>query len=120
MDISNPIIQLCIRGTQAEFFGQPQEAAAFYAQAWKDAATDYEFCIAAHYMARFQPSPEEMLRWNQRSLEHAQKSDPALVRDFLPSLYLNLGKSYELMCNPEESQKYYRMAANLGADHLDE
>jgi hypothetical protein len=117
MDINNSIIQLCIQGTQAEFASRPQDAAALYQQAWNAASTDYEYCIAAHYLARFQPSPQETLHWNQTALEHAQKADADQIKDFLPSLYLNMGQSYETVGNQPEAQHYFDLAASLGAIH---
>jgi hypothetical protein len=51
MDLDNPVIQLCVAGTQAEFRGEIEEARAFYQQAWEAAQDDFEACIAAHYVA---------------------------------------------------------------------
>jgi hypothetical protein len=117
MDILNPVIQLCIQGTEAEYASRPQDAAALYRQAWVAAKSDYEFCIAAHYMARFQATPQDTLRWNQLALEHAGKAPPELVNEFLASLYLNMGQSHETLGNREEAKHYFDLAASLGAVH---
>ena len=61
MDLDNPVIQLCTAGTQAEFKGQMEEARTYYQQAWQAAQDDYEACIAAHYLARFQDDPVDKL-----------------------------------------------------------
>jgi hypothetical protein len=42
------------------------------------------------------------------------------VKDFYPSLYLNLGNSYELLGNQAEAQKYFKLAADLGVEHKGE
>ena len=117
MDTSNPVIQLCIAGTQAEFARHIDEARSLYLQAWDLASDDYEACIAAHYVARFQDSPEETLHWNQIALSHADAVGDERVRDFYPSLYLNLGKSHEVLGNQAEAQKYYSLAVELGFIH---
>ena len=52
MDLSNPVIQLIILGTQAEYAKNPQEACNLYQQAWQICSDSYEFCMAAHYIAR--------------------------------------------------------------------
>jgi hypothetical protein len=117
MDLSNPIIQLCMAGTRAEFEHRLTDASVLYQQAWEVRTDDYEACIAAHYVARFQDSAEESLRWNQMALEHADAVKDERVKDFYPSLYLNLGRSYELVGNPSEAQKYYELAAELGVIH---
>ena len=117
--MENPVIKLCIAGTQAEFQGQIQAAAALYMQAWQAATDDYEACIAAHYVARFQQDAAETLRWNQTALLHADAVDDERVKDFYPSLYLNLGRSHTLLGDLVEAQKYYALAAALGVVHQD-
>lgn len=117
MDLSNPVIQLCMAGTRAEFEHRIEDARILYQQAWQARTDDYEACIAAHYVARFQTSAEEALRWNQSALDHANAVNDERVKDFYPSLYLSLGRSYELMGNPSEAQKYYNLAAELGVIH---
>ncbi|MEP7135480.1 MAG: hypothetical protein ABI904_11165 [Chloroflexota bacterium] len=117
MDLSNPVIQLCMDGSRAEFEHRLEDARALYQQAWDARTDDYEACIAAHYVARFQDSVKESLRWNQIALEHANAVDDERVKDFYPSLYLNLGRSYELTGNQSEAQRYYELAAELGVVH---
>ncbi|MBI5296892.1 MAG: hypothetical protein HY869_15535 [Chloroflexi bacterium] len=117
MDITNPIIQLCIEGTRAEFEGRREDARVLYRQAWDSARDDYEACIAAHYVARFQDSPERTLHWNQIALQRADACDPDLVREFYPSLYLNMGQSHEALGDQTEAKRYYDLAAALGVTH---
>jgi len=114
IDTNNLVIKHCIRGTQAEFQGRTDEARESYRQAWDMSTNDYEACIAAHYMARLQESDEETLRWNQEALVRAESVQDESVREFYPSLYLNLGRSHELMGNQEEAEKYFDLAAKLG------
>ena len=117
MDINNPVVQLCIQGTQAEFAGRREDAWAFYQRAWEAARDDFEACVAAHYVARGQTSPAEILRWNLEALKRADAVGGDQVRDFYPSLYLNMGHSYELVGNQIEAQRYYDLAAGLGFTH---
>lgn len=124
MDVHNPVIQLCMRGTQAEFRGEIPTARALYQQAWEMAKNDYEACIAAHYLARHQESPEEVLRWNEEALRRAnadRHSDfgDTRVGEFYPSLYLNMGQSHEKLGNQAEAQRYYDLAAALGFPHIE-
>jgi tetratricopeptide (TPR) repeat protein len=117
MDLDNPVIQLCIQGTQAEFQGQPENARSFYRKAWDVAHDDYEACIAAHYMARHQEDPQERLHWNQVALERARSVTDGSVQEFYPSLYLNMGQSHELLGNLIDAKRYYLLAAELGVIH---
>lgn len=71
MDLKNPVIQLCIQGARAEFEHRPEDAQTLYQQAWDVHTDDYEACIAAHYLARFQDTAENAFRWNLIALQHA-------------------------------------------------
>jgi Flp pilus assembly protein TadD len=51
-------------------------------------------------------------------LEKAEAVGDERVQDFYPSLYLNLGHSYELVGDQAEAQRYFELAAKLGVDHL--
>jgi len=117
MEIDNPVIKLCIDGTQAEFQHKFEEAKAFYEQAWQIQSNDYEACIAAHYMARFQEDPVIEFGWNQKAIEHALSCELDRVSPFLPSLYLNLGKSYEKLGDLASAHKYYDQASQSGLAH---
>lgn len=117
VNTSSPAIQLCIQGTQAEFQGRLADAKILYKQAWRLAKDNLERCIAAHYVARFQATAEARLRWNQEALDLANAVEYEQVKDFFPSLYLNLGQSFEQLANQVEAERYYALAAALGAPH---
>jgi hypothetical protein len=117
MNLTNPVIQFCMAGTRAEFEHRLEDAHVFYQQAWEARTDDYDACIAAHYVARFQDSAQESLRWNQIALDHANAVSDERVKDFYPSLYLSLGRSHELVGNQVEAQRYYELAAELGVIH---
>ena len=120
MDPNNPVIKLCIEGTQAEFRGEIDLAHSCYQKAWESAQDDYEACIAAHYVARHQDDPQQRLHWNQVALDKASAVTDGRVEEFYPSLYLNMGQSYELLGKGEEAKRYYDLAAELGVHHQDE
>jgi len=117
VDVNSLTIKLCIEGTKAEFQGQTENARILYQRAWETAQGDYEACIAAHYVARFQESADEILRWNQKALDYADAAKDDRVKAFYPSLYLNMGRSYELLGNLTEAQRYFNLAADLGLTH---
>jgi hypothetical protein len=120
MDLNNQVVQLCIQGTQAEFQGRQPDAQTLYHLAWETAKDDYEKCIAAHYVARLGRTPEESFKWDQEALNRANAANPILVKEFYPSLYLSMGRSYERLGNLVEAQRYYDLAASLGAMHQPE
>lgn len=120
MDTNNPVIALCVAGSRAELEGRRADAYALYARAWEAATDDYEACVAAHYVARGATSPQEILRWNREALERAEAVDDERVQAFYPSLYLNMGRSYELLGEQAEAERFYALAAALGAVHQPE
>ena len=113
------VLHLCVLGTQAEYAGRAQEAAEFYQKAWRVAQDDYEACLAAHYVARIQDNPELALHWNEIALARAESSRDERVVPFYPSLYVNLGRSYELLGHMQQAEEFYRRASQLGLDHDD-
>lgn len=117
MNVDNPVVQLCLAGTRAEFEDKIEEAHSLYLQAWAAARDDYEACIAAHYVARHQASAEETLRWNREALACADAVGDDRVEGFYPSLYLSMGYSYELLGTRVEAERYYALAAELGFVH---
>ena len=117
MDINNPVIKLCVEGTRAEFKGQIDEARSLYEQAWEAAQDDFDACVAAHYMARHQEDPENRFFWNQLALKRANAVADSRVQEFYPSLFLNMGHSFELIGNLDEAKRYYDLAAELGVIH---
>ena len=117
MDLNNPVIQLCLAGTQAEFESRLDAARAAYRQAWELAQDDYDACVAAHYVARLQSDPAVTLHWNQVALACAEAVGDDRVRSFYPSLYLNLGRSFEVLGHDVEAQRYYALASDLGFAH---
>ena len=94
MDPENPVVKRCGEGMAVEGT-DPAAAKRRFLEAWDLATTDYEACVAAHYVARHQDSAEETLRWNQVALDRARASTDPEAAMFAPSLHLNLGASLE-------------------------
>jgi tetratricopeptide (TPR) repeat protein len=117
IDITNPAVQLCTEGARAEFEHRIEDARTLYQQAWDARTDDYEACIAAHYVARFQETPQDTLHWNQTALDHANAVKDDRVREFYPSLYLNMGSSYEALGDHIRAAEFYDLAAELGVVH---
>ena len=106
----NSIIQLCARGMELEGMGQTGEAATLFNQAWTEAAGNFEKCIAAHYLARHQPTIKDKLKWDQLSLQYALITNDHSIKATLPSLYLNIGKCYEDLQDPDRARIHYQLA----------
>lgn len=92
IDGDNPVAQLCAAGMAID--GDPSAAHAFFLQAWDSRGDDYDASIAAHFLARHQPSPSDTLHWNRVAAAHAEAVPDTRAKPLLASLYLNLGDSY--------------------------
>jgi hypothetical protein len=117
MDPENPVVKLCVAGMQAEGQNDYEGARRLFAEAWKLASNDFEACIAAHYVARHQATPEDALWWNQESFRLAEAVGDERVTEFYPSLLLNLGHSHEVLEQVADAKRYYDLAA-ARAGHL--
>jgi hypothetical protein len=111
MDPDNPVVKLCVAGMEAEWEGRLDDAHALFMQAWEARQDDFDACIAAHYVARHQPTPEATFHWNQLALQFADTIKDERVEGFYPSLYLNMGSSYEAIGNETEARHYFNLAA---------
>lgn len=109
-DPNNAIVKLCAQGMEKEGEGKTQEASALFLQAWKEAQTNQEKCIAAHYVARHQKTTNEKLNWDQIALNSALSSNDPAVQGMFPSLYLNVAKGYEDLNNLEKAKEQYQLA----------
>ena len=116
LDPDNPVVKWCVAGMRAEGEGRLDEARALFNQAWAARQDDLEACIAAHYVARHQTSPEETLRWNQAALDHAAAVGDERVQGFYASLYLNLGYAHEQLGHAAEARRCYALAEAYAAD----
>lgn len=111
MDPNNPVVKLCAQGMEEESKGNDERAAELFEHAWNESSDDFERCIAAHYVARHQANAELALQWNQEAINCGQRVTDDSVAEFLPSLYLNLGKSHEDLGNLEGARRNYECAA---------
>lgn len=83
--------QLCVAGMAVD--GDPVEAGAYFARAWDARRDDYDASIAAHFVARHQPTAEDTLHWNEVAARRAEAVPNGRAHPLLASLYLNLGDS---------------------------
>jgi len=94
-DSENPVVQLCAAGMAVE--GDAPAARELFAKAWEMRRDDYDATIAAHFVARHQPTPELTLHWNELAVQHAMAVGDDRAAPFLASLYLNLGEAQRVL-----------------------
>ena len=92
---SNKVIKLCLQGMAMEEQGKPDEASRLFLQAWNEATNDFEKYIAAYYVARYQETVSDKLKWLETALQFAVNiNDDAVVSAF-PNLYSNIAQCFE-------------------------
>lgn len=109
MNKNNPIVKLVNEGMKMEKSGKINFARNLYMKAWNSASNNQEKCITAHFVARQQNSPKNALKWNIKSINYANKTKKE-VKGYYPSLFLNIGISYENLGKITEANKYYELA----------
>ncbi len=114
-DPENNVVKLCAQGMQNEAEGKIEDAHKLFQQAWDIAGNDFEAFTAAHYLARNQKDANDALKWNLEALSRANAIKDDDMKAHYPSLYLNVGKSYETLKNEPEANNYYQMAADSAA-----
>ncbi|TDC25805.1 hypothetical protein E1211_30645 [Micromonospora sp. 15K316] len=115
MDLDNLVLRLCQDGMRAEAEGRPADARALFRRAWEASGDDYEACVAAHYLARQQDDPGEVLWWNQEALARADKAGDERVAGFYPSLHVGVGLAYERLGDPGRAREAFGRAR----EHVD-
>lgn len=91
-DPTNPVVALCAAGMERD--GTPDEARRLFEQAWDARRDDFDASVAAHFLARHQPTPEATLHWNAVAVRHAESVQDGRANELFASLYLNLADSY--------------------------
>lgn len=111
-DPTNPVVALCVAGMARD--GVSEEALPLFEQAWAARQDDYDAAIAAHYLARHQPTPAATHHWNTLAVAHAERLPDGRARELLSSLYLNLASSFATLEQLDEA----RAALDSATEHL--
>lgn len=100
------------RGRVFNSSGAPTQAHALFLPAWEAALAageDFYAIDAAHMLAIVEPA-EAQLAWNLKALELAQNSSDARARQWLGSLYNNIGWTYHDMGQYERALTLFEQA----------
>jgi hypothetical protein len=96
--------------------GTPAEARRLFEQAWAARSDDFDAAVAAHFLARHQPTPVDTLHWNTVAVRHAEAVADGRAAELLASLYLNLGDAQANIGDMvSAAATARRAAANLAA-----
>lgn len=115
VDLDNQVFKLCQDGMRAEVEGRPAEARALFLEAWEKRGDDVEACVAAHYLARCQDDPADVLLWNREALRHADAVGDDRVAAFYPSLHVGVAMACERLGDLDGARAAFAQAeAHVG------
>jgi rifampin ADP-ribosylating transferase len=109
-DPNNVVIKLCMSGMRLEDSGDIEDAITMFHKAWNEATDDYERFIAAYHLARQQKSITDKLKWMETSLQCALNINDDNVKSAYPTLYLNIAKCYEELCDSDNAKRNYELS----------
>jgi hypothetical protein len=119
-DPNNVVIKLCMSGMKLEDSGSIEDAITIFHKAWQEAADDYERFIVAYHLARQQKSITDKLKWMETSLQCALKINDDNVKSAYPTLYLNIAKCYEELCDSVNAKRNYELSNSYKGAPSDE
>lgn len=109
-DQNNVVIKLCMRGMNVEDSGNLEGATTMFYQAWDEEKDDYERFIAAYHLARKQKNLSDKLKWMETSLQCALNINDDNVKSAYSTLYLNIAKCYEELCDSDNAKRNYELS----------
>jgi len=119
-DPNNVVIKLCMSGMSLEDGGNIEDAIMMFHKAWHEATDDYERFIAAYYLARQQKSITDKLKWMETSLQCALNMNDENVKSAYSTLYLNIAKCYEELCDSDNAKRNYELSNSYKGAPSDE
>lgn len=119
-DPNNAVIKLCMMGMNLEDNGNVEDATTMFHKAWLEATDDYERFIAAYHLARQQESITDKLKWMETSLQCALNINDDNVKSAYPTLYLNIAKCYEELCDSDNAKRNYELSNSYQGAPSDE
>ncbi|MTT32066.1 NAD(+)--rifampin ADP-ribosyltransferase [Terrilactibacillus sp. BCM23-1] len=119
-DPNNVVIKLCMSGMVMEENGNTEGSIMMFLKAWHEATDDYERFIAAYHLARQQKSITDKLKWMETSLQCALNINDDNVKSAYSTLYLNIAKCYEELCDSTNARRNYELSNSYKGAPSDE
>ena len=119
-DPNNVVTKLCMSGMNLECSGNIEDAITMFHKAWHESTDDYERFIAAYHLARLQKSIVDKLKWMETSLQCALNINDDNVKSAYPTLYLNIAKCYEELCDSDNAKRNYELSNSCKGAPADE
>ncbi|MGL4362232.1 MAG: NAD(+)--rifampin ADP-ribosyltransferase [Cellulosilyticaceae bacterium] len=118
-DPKNKIIGLCMLGMRIEEQGNSEEANKLFLQAWNEAVNDFERFIAAYHIGKYEKDVLERLKWMEKSIQYAIKSNDDSVRSAFPTIYLRISKCYEELGEINKAKTNYKLSNSYNTEPHD-
>ena len=83
---NNKIIRLCMLGMGKEDQGNSEEASEIFRKAWNESVNEFEKFIVAYHIAKYEKDVLNRLKWMEKSLQYAIKSNDDSVKSAFPAI----------------------------------
>ncbi|WP_084767095.1 NAD(+)--rifampin ADP-ribosyltransferase [Clostridium nigeriense] len=106
----NEIIRLCILAMENEDKGNFEERNKLFFQAFNESVNDFERFITSYHIAKREKNILNKLKWFEKSLQYAIKSDDNGVKSAFPTIYLSISKCYEELGDFNKAKVNYELS----------
>jgi tetratricopeptide (TPR) repeat protein len=117
-----PVVEiryLLERGRVFNSSGDSKSAADLFQKAWtlgEATGEDFHRIDAAHILAIVQTDPEDQMAWNNRALQLAEQSTQRRAKNWLGSLYNNIGWTYHDIRDYDQALTVFQDALDFRQD----
>lgn len=119
-DSKNKIIGLCMLGMNMEEQGDSEGAMAILIKALNESTDDFEKFVATYQIAKYEKNIPEKLKWLEKSLQYAIKSEDYGIKSTLPTIYFDIAKCYEELGESEKAKINYELSNLYNTEPKDE
>lgn len=122
LDDKPPVVRvryLLERGRVFNSSGEPQQAKPLFLEAWEAAqqADEDGLAVDAAHMVAIAEQGDEALRWNEVAIEFAERSASAAAKQWLGTLYNNVGWTYHDQGDFDQALDFFERALQWHQQH---
>lgn len=119
-DPKNKIIGLCMIGMNMEEQGDSEGAMTVFMTALNESANGFEKFVVTYQIAKYEKNIQEKLKWLEKTLQYAIKSEDCGVRSTLSTIYFCIAKCYEELGNSKKAKTNLELSNLYNTEPKDE
>ena len=119
-DPENKIIGLCMMGINRGEQGDSEGAMTIFMAALNESTNGFEKFVVTYQIAKYEKDIQEKLKWLEKTLQYAIKSEDCGVRSTLPTIYFCIAKCYEESGDCKKAKTYFELSDLYNTEPKDE